>query len=145
MKLIRLTKDTIIKSFDCGDADLNDFILNDAKAFLSKRIAYTFLIIDGENIVAYFSLLNDKVAKTDAANNTWRKLRRNFPHEKHFRCLDASNLSLRFHHYLHALHATFSGSPQPNTCFLVCRDMNQVFLSCLQQIQKPPTKPLVPY
>ena len=49
MKLIRLTKDTIIKSFDCGDADLNDFILNDAKAFLSKRIAYTFLIIDGEN------------------------------------------------------------------------------------------------
>ena len=79
MKLIRLTKDTIIKSFDCGDADLNDFILNDAKAFLSKRIAYTFLIIDGENIVAYFSLLNDKVAKTDAANNTWRKLRRSFP------------------------------------------------------------------
>ena len=49
MKLIRLTKDTIIKSFDCGDADLNDFILNDAKAFLSKRIAYTFLIIDREN------------------------------------------------------------------------------------------------
>ena len=84
MELIRLTKDTIIKSFDCGDADLNDFILNDAKAFLSKRIAYTFLIIDGENIVAYFSLLNDKVAKTDAANNTWRKLRRSFPHEKHF-------------------------------------------------------------
>jgi len=45
MELIRLTKDTIIKSFDCGDADLNDFILNDAKAFLSKRIAYTFLIL----------------------------------------------------------------------------------------------------
>lgn len=37
MELIRLTKDTIIKSFDCGDADLNDFILNDAKAFLSKE------------------------------------------------------------------------------------------------------------
>lgn len=66
MELIRLTKDTIIKSFDCGDADLNDFILNDAKAFLSKRIAYTFLITDGENLVAYFSLLNDKVAKADA-------------------------------------------------------------------------------
>lgn len=63
MKLIRLTKDTIIKSFDCGDADLNDFILNDAKAFLSKRIAYTFLIIDGENIVAYFSLLMIKLPK----------------------------------------------------------------------------------
>lgn len=92
MKLIRITKDTIIKSFDCGDADLNDFILNDAKAFLSKRIAYTFLIIDGENIVAYFSLLNDKVAKTEAANNTWRKLRCSFPHEKHFSSYPAIKL-----------------------------------------------------
>ena len=92
MELIRLTKDTIIKSFDCGDADLNDFILNDAKAFLSKRIAYTFLITDGENLVAYFSLLNDKVAKTDAANNTWRKLRRSFPHEKHFSSYPAIKL-----------------------------------------------------
>lgn len=92
MELIRLTKDTIIKSFDCGDADLNDFILNDAKAFLSKRIAYTFLITDGENLVAYFSLLNDKVAKADAANNTWRKLRRSFPHEKHFSSYPAIKL-----------------------------------------------------
>ena len=64
MKLIRLTKDTIIKSFDCGDADLNDFILNDAKAFLSKRIAYTFLIIDGENIVAYITLHYCSLIKT---------------------------------------------------------------------------------
>ena len=50
------------------------------------------LIIDGENIVAYFSLLNDKVAKTDAANNTWRKLRRSFPHEKHFSSYPAIKL-----------------------------------------------------
>lgn len=84
MKLIRLTEETEIKSFDCGDADLNDFILHDAKAFLSKKIANTFLITERDKIVAYFSLLNDKVSKTDAANNTWRKLRSNFPHEKHF-------------------------------------------------------------
>lgn len=84
MKLIRLTEETEIKSFDCGDTDLNDFILHDAKAFLSKKIANTFLITEEDNIVAYFSLLNDKVSKTDAANNTWRKLKSNFPHEKHF-------------------------------------------------------------
>lgn len=68
MELTRLTENTEIKSFDCGDTDLNDFIQNDAKAFLSKKIANTFLITEDKNIVAYFSLLNDKVAKTDAAN-----------------------------------------------------------------------------
>ena len=84
MELIRLKEDTDIKSFDCGDADLNDFILNDAKAFLSKKIANTFLVVDNDKVVAYFSLLNDKVSKTDAAKNTWRKLKGKFPHEKHF-------------------------------------------------------------
>ena len=34
MELTRLTENTEIKSFDCGDTDLNDFIQNDAKAFL---------------------------------------------------------------------------------------------------------------
>ena len=33
-----------------------------------------------------------KVAKTDAANNTWRKLRRSFPHEKHFSSYPAIKL-----------------------------------------------------
>lgn len=92
MELTRLTENTEIKSFDCGDTDLNDFIQNDAKAFLSKKIANTFLITEDKNIVAYFSLLNDKVAKTDAANNTWRKLRSNFPHEKHFSSYPAIKL-----------------------------------------------------
>ena len=92
MELTRLTENTEIKSFDCGDTDLNDFIQNDAKAFLSKKIANTFLITEDKNIVAYFSLLNDKVTKTDAANNTWRKLRSNFPHEKHFSSYPAIKL-----------------------------------------------------
>ena len=53
MELIRLKEDTDIKSFDCGDADLNDFILNDAKAFLSKKIANTFLVVDKDKVVAF--------------------------------------------------------------------------------------------
>ncbi len=71
---------------------MNDFILNDAKAFLSKKIANTFLILEEDSVVAYFSLLNDKVAKAEAANNTWRKLRSNFPHEKHFSSYPAIKL-----------------------------------------------------
>lgn len=33
MKLIRLTGDYELGEFDCGDDDLNEFLLNDAKHF----------------------------------------------------------------------------------------------------------------
>ena len=46
MQLIRLSADTIIPLFDCGDEDLNGFLLNDAKAFMQKKIANTFLLVD---------------------------------------------------------------------------------------------------
>jgi predicted GNAT family N-acyltransferase len=84
MQLTRLASDTEIAAFDCGDEDLNGFLLNDAKAFMQKKIANTFLLSDGEKVVAYFSLLTDKISKTEAANSNWRKLRSKFPHEKHF-------------------------------------------------------------
>ena len=54
MKLIPLTQDYPLVEFDCGDSDLNDFLLKDAKHFLEKRIANTFILEDKEHIVAYF-------------------------------------------------------------------------------------------
>ena len=54
MKLIQLTEDYELKPFDCGDADLNGFLAHDAKEFHDKRIGKTFLLIDGEQIAAYF-------------------------------------------------------------------------------------------
>ena len=42
MELIQLTSDYDLKLFDCGDADLNGFLLNDAKTFLEKRLGKTF-------------------------------------------------------------------------------------------------------
>ena len=32
----------------------------------------------------YFCLLNDKVSKQEVANSDWRKLKKLFPHSKHF-------------------------------------------------------------
>ena len=46
MKLVRLTADYPLQSFDCGDEDLNEFLLDDAKHFLAKRIANTFILED---------------------------------------------------------------------------------------------------
>lgn len=79
-----LDSDDDIKSFDCGDSDLNDFLLNDAKQFSEKRIAYTYLLENEEGVVAYFSLLNDKVSKNDASNSSWKRLKKKFPHTKQF-------------------------------------------------------------
>lgn len=62
MRLVRLTPDTELVGFDCGDDDLNSFLVEDAKSFLDKRIATSYLLVDGDNIVAYFVFKTTKSA-----------------------------------------------------------------------------------
>lgn len=84
MELIRLTADYEMKPFDCGDAELNGFLVDDAKYYLKQKIANTFILEDENQIIAYVSLLNDKISKQEVTKSTWRKVKKNFPHEKHF-------------------------------------------------------------
>ena len=51
MRLVRLTPDYLFREFDCGDDDLNDFLVEDAKPFLDKRIANTYILEDEGRIV----------------------------------------------------------------------------------------------
>lgn len=85
MKLVRLTRDYPLTSFDCGDEDLNSFLQDDAKHFLEKRIANTFILEDEGKIVAYFCLLNDKISRMEVTNSRWRKIKDSFPDGKRFR------------------------------------------------------------
>lgn len=85
MKLVRLTKDSMLRYFDCGDSDLNDFLFEDAKHFLEKRIANTFILEDSDRIVAYFCLLNDKISRLEITNSRWNRIKDSFPDNKHFR------------------------------------------------------------
>lgn len=87
-----------MKSFDCGDADLNDFLLNDAKLFAEKKIANTYILEDKGCIVAYYSLLNDKVSKMDAPNSAWKRVKKLFPHSKQFSSYPSVKIS-RFPFY----------------------------------------------
>jgi GNAT superfamily N-acetyltransferase len=74
-KLLRLTIDSQIKPFDCGDSDLNEFLFNDSKKFILDLLAVTYVIENNENTIAFFSLLNDKISVVDSESKSqWRKL-----------------------------------------------------------------------
>ena len=85
MKLVPLTSDYELSDFDCGDSDLNDFLLKDAKSALELRIANTFILDDDGRIVAYFCLLNDRVSRNEITNSRWKKIKDSFPVSKQFR------------------------------------------------------------
>lgn len=84
MKLVRLSAETDLSGFDCGDEDLNDFLVEDAKGFLDKRIATSFILEDDGRIVAYFCLLNDKISRQEVTNSQWKKIKDSFPDRKRF-------------------------------------------------------------
>ncbi|MDE6496404.1 MAG: GNAT family N-acetyltransferase, partial [Duncaniella sp.] len=46
----RLAKEEVVRSFDCGDEDLNDFILNESVRYRQARLAVSYVIeIKGTN------------------------------------------------------------------------------------------------
>jgi len=83
MRLARLEELEKIKPFDCGDADLNGFLCDDAAYYQRQLLANTFVLEDERQTIAYFCLLNDKISQTTIARNLWRKIRKTLPHEKH--------------------------------------------------------------
>lgn len=84
LQLARLTDDYPLAAFDCGDEDLNEFLLNDAKAFQKKQIAYTYILENEGKILAFFCLLNDKISRQDSSNSMWKRIKKEFPVEKQF-------------------------------------------------------------
>jgi GNAT superfamily N-acetyltransferase len=51
-----------VSSFDCGHADLNDYIRVDCPRHISNRISHTRLALFEGDIVGYISLLADSIA-----------------------------------------------------------------------------------
>jgi hypothetical protein len=47
--------------FDCGDNDLNGFLLDDALSYSNDGIATTTLVIYKDRIIAYFALCSDSI------------------------------------------------------------------------------------
>lgn len=84
MQLKRLEDIEHLKPFNCGDDDLNGFLIDDALFYQNQMMANTFVLEDEEETIAYYCLLNDKISNTTVPKNLWRRLRNHIPHEKHF-------------------------------------------------------------
>jgi GNAT superfamily N-acetyltransferase len=81
-KLERLISNFDVSLFDCDNADLNDFIKNDALKYQDELLSVTYIWLhDNFKIIAFVSLANDKLTKTEI-KSLWNKICRPIPNKK---------------------------------------------------------------
>ena len=85
MNVVRLTHDYVFKHFDCGNKDLNEFLIKDSKRYLEARLAVTYILESDDDIVGYFTVSNDKLTVREVNKSSWRRIKQLFTHKKH-RC-----------------------------------------------------------
>lgn len=89
----RLDIGEIITSFDCKDEDLNDFLINEATHYQNALLSVTYVVQEKSSgdILAYFSLSNDKISISDFENKTeFNRFRKHkFVNEKRIRSYPA--------------------------------------------------------
>ena len=84
----RLEVDTEIQPFESEDDELNDFLLNDAKNYLTQKLAVTYLIENDTDTIAYFCISNDNLKREISTNlselekTIWNQLSRKIPNRK---------------------------------------------------------------
>ncbi len=95
--IVKLRHEDSVNQFDCGDDDLNDFILNESELYRKALLAVSYILVDrehGDDVIAYFSLANDKVSIADfedrSAFNRFRK--RRFVNEKRLKSYPAAKI-----------------------------------------------------
>ena len=89
----RLEVGESVAAFNCGDEDLNDFILSEAPLYNDAYLAVTYIIEKKQTkeVIAFFSLANDRVSLSDfeSATEFNRFRRRRFVNEKRLKSYPA--------------------------------------------------------
>jgi GNAT superfamily N-acetyltransferase len=91
--IVRLTQHHVIKPFDCDDADLNDFLLHDAKISSKELLTVTYILENSESTIAFWSLLNDKVIKKQVDPGFWENLWGSMPEGKRYSSYPAMKIA----------------------------------------------------
>jgi len=95
IKIFRIEGE-VTANFNCGDDDLNEFILKESYLYREALLAVTYAATDPQtgNLIGYFSLANDRVSLGDFTNKTefnrFRKHR--FPNEKRIKSYPAAKI-----------------------------------------------------
>ena len=79
--IIRIDRSTTIKPFDCGNEDLNNFLMEKSKNYRNELLATTYLLENEERTIAFFSIFNDslRVQEADfASTSAFKKLLKSF-------------------------------------------------------------------
>jgi len=96
--IARLEEGETVKAFDCGDADLNDFILNESVLYRKEKLAVTYVLEDvkdtsHEHIAAFFSLSNDRISLSDFDSKTkYNRFSRRFNNRKCLKSYPAAKI-----------------------------------------------------
>lgn len=61
-RFFKLQSDTILKEFDCGDYDLEDFLNSKSILYKSELLATTYVLESEEKTIAYLSIYNDALS-----------------------------------------------------------------------------------
>jgi len=67
----RMVEQEFVTTFNCGDEDLNGFILTDAPLYRKEKLAVTYTVFEKsnrDNVIAFFSLSNDRISISDFDN-----------------------------------------------------------------------------
>lgn len=93
-RISRMEEGETIESFNCGDADLNDFILHEAPLYREALLAVSYVAKIDDEVITYFSLANDRISLGDFESKTefnrFRKHR--FINEKRLKSYPAAKI-----------------------------------------------------
>lgn len=87
-----------VSSFDCGDEDLNDFILSEAPLYRKEKLSITYTLVEREapsKVVAFFSLSNDRISLSDFdSKSRYNRFSRRFNNHKRLKSYPAVKIDL---------------------------------------------------
>jgi hypothetical protein len=87
----KIARDNLIRNFDCGDADINDFFNNEALLFQEQSLGQTHFFRHNASgkIVCAFSICADSVKTFLLSGSRKKKVMDNIPPEKPLRSFPA--------------------------------------------------------
>ena len=76
--LIKVNSQLVLKPFDCGDKDLNEFLTHKAEHYRKELLAATYVLENEDRTLAFFSILNDCVKAQEqdfASKSAYKKFK----------------------------------------------------------------------